>query len=384
MTMKPTRPLRLAMVGGGPGSFIGPVHRMAAELDRALVLVAGAFSSRPERSIEAGRAWGLAAERCYPDYRALLDGEGGRPDGAEAIAIVTPNHLHAPVAIAALQSGYHVISDKPATATLDEARQVERAVRESGRLYGLTFTYTGYPMVRQAREMIRSGALGAVRKATVEYSQGWLSETLERTGNKQAAWRVDPTQAGAGGCIGDIGVHAFNILEFVSGRQVVEFCAHLSAVGEGRVLDDDCNVLLRLDNGAPGVLVASQIAAGDRNGLRLRVSGERGTLVWSHEDPTVLTVNWADAPVQVFHAGAPYLGAASLRATRLPTGHPEGFIEAFANIYRDFADAALGAGEDLLVPSIEAGIRSQAFVETAVEASRRRAGWVALETGRSQ
>lgn len=379
--MKPTRPLRFAMVGGGPGSFIGPVHRMAAELDRALVLVAGAFSSRPERSIEAGRVWGLADDRCYPDYRALLEGERGRADGAEAIAIVTPNHLHAPVAIAALEAGYHVISDKPATATLEEARAVAAAVRGSGRLYGLTFTYTGYPMVRQAREMVRSGALGAVRKATVEYSQGWLAETLERTGNKQAAWRVDPQQAGAGGCIGDIGVHAFNILEFVTGRQVAEFCADLTSAGEGRVLDDDCNVLLRLDNGAPGVLVASQIAAGDRNGLKLRVSGERGTLVWSHEDSSVLTVNWADAPVQVLHAGAPYLGGASLRATRLPTGHPEGFVEAFANIYRDFAEAALGGGggEDPLVPGIEAGIRSQAFVETAVDASRRRAGWVALE-----
>jgi predicted dehydrogenase len=352
---------------------------MAAELDRAFTLVAGAFSRDAARSVEAGRTWGLGEDRCYPHYQALLAGERGREDGAQVIAIVTPNHLHAPVAIAALEAGYDVISDKPATATFAQAVALAEAVRTSGQLYGLTFTYTGYPMVRQARDMVASGALGAVRKVTVEYSQGWLSTALEATGNKQAEWRADKARAGVGGCIGDIGVHAFNIAEFVSGRQVSELCADLSSVVPGRALDDDCNVLLRFDNGAPGVLIASQIATGERNGLRLKVSGERGTLLWTHDDPTLLTVGWADAPTQVFHAGASYLGAASLHATRLPTGHPEGFIEAFANIYRDFADAVReGRGDAAPVPDITEGLRAAAFVETAVEASARRAGWTPL------
>ena len=379
--MTPDRPVRLAMVGGGPGSFIGPVHRMAAELDRAFVLVAGAFSSDPTRSIQAGRAWGLADERSYPDFRALLAGERGRADGAEVVAIVTPNHLHASVAIAALDAGLHVISDKPASATFAEAKDIAAAVARSGRLYGLTFTYTGYPMVRQAREMVASGQLGRIRKVTVEYSQGWLAEAIELTGAKQAAWRTDKSQAGVGGCIGDIGVHAFNIVEFVSGLQVAELCPDLSAVVPGRQLDDDCNVLLRFDNGAPGVLIASQIATGDRNGLRLRVSGERGTLTWSHEDPTTLTLNWAEAPMQVMHAGSGYLADVSLRATRLPVGHPEGFIEAFANIYRDFAHAVReGAAGAKGVPTIEDGLRSAAFVETAVRENR--AGWTRLDAAK--
>lgn len=372
-------PIRMAMVGGGAGSFIGPVHRMAAELDRAFTLVAGAFSSDVTRSIEAGRAWGLDEDRCYPNYPALLAGERGRADGAAVIAIVTPNHLHAPVAIAALEAGYDVISDKPATATLAEAVALAQVVRTSGRLYGLTFTYTGYPMVRQARDMVASGALGAVRKVTVEYSQGWLATALEQTGDKQAAWRADKARAGVGGCIGDIGVHAFNIAEFVSGLQVSELCADLNSVVPGRALDDDCNVLLRFENGAPGVLIASQIATGERNGLRLKVSGERGTLLWTHDDPSQLTVNWADAPTQIFHAGAGYLSAASRHAARLPSGHPEGFIEAFANIYRDFADAVReGRGDAQPVPDIVQGLRAATFVETAVAASARRAGWTSL------
>jgi predicted dehydrogenase len=377
--MASNRPIRMAMVGGGAGSFIGPVHRMAAELDRAFTLVAGAFSSNPARSLEAGRSWGLADTRCYPDYRALLTAERDREGGAEVICIVTPNHLHAPIAIAALEAGFDVICDKPATATFDEALALATAVRNSGRLYGLTFTYTGYPMVRQAREMVRAGALGAVRKVTVEYSQGWLATALERSGNKQAEWRADKSRAGVGGCIGDIGVHAFNLAEFVSDRQVIAFCADLSSVIPGRELDDDCNVLLRFDNGAPGVLIASQISAGDRNGLRLKVSGELGSLLWTHDDPTQLTINWAEAPTQILHAGAGYLSAVSLRASRLPSGHPEGFIEAFANIYSDFAHAVReGRSDAQPVPDITQGLRAAAFVETAVDASARRLGWTPL------
>jgi predicted dehydrogenase len=264
---------------------------------------------------------------------------------------------------------------------LAEAQRLAGVVASSDRLYALTFTYTGYPMVREARELVRRGDLGAVRKVVVEYSQGWLAQAMERQGSRQAEWRTDRARAGVGGCIGDIGVHAFNIVEYVTGLGVAEFCADLSSVVPGRALDDDCNVLLRLENGAPGVLTASQIATGDRNGLRLRVSGERGTLTWAHEDPGVLVLNRPDGPTQVLHAGAAYLSAASLTATRLPTGHPEGFIEAFANIYRDVA-RAIRTGERHVdgVPTIRDGLRAQAFVELAVASSARRSGWTRLET----
>ncbi|MDR3510769.1 MAG: Gfo/Idh/MocA family oxidoreductase [Caulobacteraceae bacterium] len=374
-------PLRLAMVGGGPGSFIGPVHRMAAELDGAFELVAGAFSRDRQRSIAAADRYGVATDRAYADYRQMIAAEHDRPDGAEVVAVVTPNHLHFPVAQAALAAGIHVISDKPATATLAEALALQVMIDRAGVRYGLSYTYTGYPMVREARELCCGGELGAIRKVVVEYSQGWLSHAIERAGDRQAAWRADPEQAGVGGCIGDIGVHAFNIAEFVSGRQVAELCADLSSVVPGRALDDDCNMLLRFDNGAPGVLIASQIAAGDRNGLRLRVYGERGNLDWSHENPQILTVNWADRPTEILHAGAPYLRRGATRDSRLPSGHPEGFIEAFANIYRDFADDIRAGGDrgESLVPGIEAGIRGVAFVECAVAASRARAGWVKLD-----
>lgn len=368
------------MAGGGPGAFIGPVHRMAAELDGKIRLVAGAFSRDPETSAAAGRAWGLADDRAYPDIAAMIAAEAGRPDGAELLAVVTPNHLHFEAAATALKAGLHVMSDKPATRSLAEARELAGIVRGSGRLYGLTYVYTGYPMVREAREIVRRGDLGAVRKIVVEYSQGWLSEPIERSGNPQAAWRADPARAGAGGCIGDIGVHAFNIAEFVGGARVERLCADVAAVVPGRTLDDDCNVLLRFEGGARGVLIASQISAGARNGLRINVYGEKGGLGWSHERPNELTVDGLEGPSQTLHAGSPYLGAAARAATRLPTGHPEGFIEAFANLYGDFADAiAQGRANADMVPDINDGLRGMAFVETAVAASRDERGWVALE-----
>ena len=372
-------PVRLAMVGGGPGAFIGPVHRMAAELDRRITLVAGAFSRDPESSRQAGAAYGLAPDRAYGDWREMIAAEAGRPDGAELIAIVTPNHLHLPVARAALEAGLHVISDKPATATLAEAVELNRIVVASGRLFGLTYTYSGYPMMREAREIVRNGDLGRVRKVVVEYSQGWLSEPLEKSGDKQASWRTDPSLAGAGGCSGDIGVHAFHAAEFVSGLRVERLCADLSAVSPGRGLDDDCNLLLRFTGDVPGVLVASQIAAGDRNGMRLRVYGERGGLDWSHERPDRLTLNWLDRPSQILFAGSAYLSSASRAVTRLPTGHPEGFIEAFANIYRDFAAAVRGDASTDMVPGIYEGIRGMAFVDRAIASSREGSIWVSLE-----
>jgi predicted dehydrogenase len=364
------------MVGGGPGSFIGPVHKMAAELDGAFTLVAGAFSRDPAKSRAAAEGFGQPADRAYDDYRTMLDVEKTRPDGAEVVAIVTPNHMHLPVAEAAIARGFHVISDKPATATLSEALALKEALAGGTVRYGLTYTYTGYPMLREGREICRAGALGAIRKVTVEYSQGWLSNPVEQTGNLQAAWRVDPRRAGAGGAIGDIGVHAFNIAEFVTGHRVVRLCADLSSLVGNRVLDDDCNMLLRFDNGATGVLIASQIAAGDRNGLRLRVYGDKGGLDWSHEAPQILALNWADKPTETLHAGAPYLRRGA-QDSRLPTGHPEGFIEAFGNLYRDFADH-IRDGRATLVPGIAEGVRSMAFVDRAVLSSVTSA-WVKLD-----
>jgi predicted dehydrogenase len=371
-------PLRLAMVGGGPGSFIGPVHRMAAELDGRIRLTAGVFSRDPAKNAQAAADWGVAPDRVYPDHHAMIAAERGRDDGVDLVSVVTPNHLHFDVAAAALKGGLHVISDKPATLNLAQARDLAEIVAASGKRYGLTYTYTGYPMVREAREIVARGDLGAVRKVVVEYSQGWLSRPLEREDNKQASWRSDPNKSGVGGCIGDIGVHAFNIAEFITGRRVERLCADVAAVVPGRDLDDDCNVLLRFEGGARGVLIASQISAGARNGLRISVYGETGGLTWGHEDPNVLTLDWLDGPSQVLHAGSAYLGVGARAVTRLPTGHPEGFIEAFANIYRDFADAIVGQGDGRLVPDIAEGVRGMAFVERAVAASRADAGWVAL------
>jgi predicted dehydrogenase len=360
------------MVGGGPGAFIGPVHRMAAALDGRFRLVAGAFSRDAAKSAETGEATGA---RAYDDYAAMIAAEQARDDGAEAVVIVTPNRTHLPIARAALSAGLHVISDKPATATLAEARELAQAVRASGCVYALTYTYTGYPMVREARSLVARGDLGPVRKVVVEYAQGWLSQPLERSGNQQAEWRADPWAAGAGGAIGDIGVHAFNLAEFVSGARVQRLCADLGSVVPGRALDDDCNCLLRLEGGARGVLIASQISAGGRNGLRISVYGERGGLHWSHERLTELVLDWPDRPTQVLHAGSPYLSAEAQRATRLPGGHPEGFIEAFANIYADFADAVVGTRSPLL-PGVEEGLRGMAFVERAVGGNGQ--GWVEL------
>ena len=373
-------PLRLAMVGGGPGSFIGPVHRMAAELDGHIRLTAGVFSRDPEKNALAADGWGVPRERTYPDHHAMIAAERARGDGIDLVAVVTPNHLHFEVAAAALRAGLHVMSDKPATLNLAQARELAGVVAASGKLYGLTYVYTGYPMVREAREIVARGDLGRVRKVVVEYSQGWLSRPIEREGDKQAGWRSDPARSGVGGCIGDIGVHAFNIAEFVTGVRVERLCADLATVVPGRALDDDCNVLLRFEGGARGVLIASQISAGARNGLRIQVYGENGGLTWSHERHTELTLDWLDGPTQVLHAGSAYLGAAARAATRIPTGHPEGFIEAFANLYSDFADAIVeGRDGGGLVPGIGEGVRGMAFVERAVAASQADAGWVALE-----
>jgi predicted dehydrogenase len=384
MSNESSRRIRMGMAGGGPGSFIGPVHRMAAELDGQIELVAGSFSHDPEKSKQAGRSYGIASDRVYGSYQEMIERERGRGDAVDFICIVTPNHLHLPIAAVALEHRFHVVSDKPATATLEEALELEDLVHRSGQLFALTHTYTGYPLVREARQIVRSGSLGAIRKAVVEYSQGWLSEALEKTGHKQAGWRSDPQQGGKGGAIADIGVHAFNLLEYVSGLKVAEISASLSTLVPGRALDDDCNVLLRLENGAPGVMVVSQISAGERNNLQLHLYGENGGLHWAQENPNRLELQWLHKPSETLHAAGEYLAEPVRRATRLPGGHPEGFIEAFANIYRDFAAAVRARWTDPAaalsdrVPGIRDGVRGMAFIERAIENSRARNGWAPL------
>ena len=375
-----SHPVRMAIVGGGPGAFIGPVHRIAAELDRHIRLVAGAFSSDAERTRQAGVDYGIDPERTYSDWRVMLAEEAKRPDGAEFVTIATPNHLHLPVAVAALEAGFHVMSDKPATATLAEALVLQRAVAASGKEYALTYTYSGYPLVREAKAMIAEGAIGAIRKIVVEYVQGWLSVPNEALGSKQADWRGDPAQSGSGGCISDIGVHAFHLAEFVSGQKVTRICADLEAVVPGRALDDDCNVLMRYDNGARGVLISSQISIGELNGLRLRVHGEKGTLDWRQEEPNTLTWHKDDGRTEILRTGTSAIGPAGQSVTRIPAGHPEGYLESFANLYCDFASRLRGEHEAPLLPGITDGVRSMAFVDTAVTASRAGAGWVTLES----
>jgi predicted dehydrogenase len=379
--MTEARKLRMGLVGGGRGAFIGPVHRIAAELDGKCELAAGAFSQSPERSREAGVSFGIEPARAYADYREMVASERKRADGIDFVVIATPNHLHLPVAVAALEAGIPVMSDKPATATYDEALQLEAAVRKSGLPYGLTHTYAGYGMVREARAMCAAGKLGAIRKVAVEYFQGWLSRSIETTGHKQAEWRADPERSGPGGAIGDIGTHAFHLLEYVSGLKVTAINATLRSVVAGRKLDDDCNAFVRLSNGAAGSLACSQVAAGELNEVRLRIYGENGSLEWRQQDPNRVIVKWLDGPEEIHHAAAPYLSADARAVARVPPGHPEGYLEAFAVLYREFADALAawkqGARDPApaTLPGIEAGVRGMRFIERVIASSRSEA-WV--------
>ncbi|WP_430386286.1 Gfo/Idh/MocA family protein [Blastomonas fulva] len=366
--------LRMGMIGGGLGSFVGPVHRIAAEMDREIELVAGCFSSDAGRSRAAGESYRIDPARAYPTLDAMFAGETARSDGIDFVSIVSPNHHHLPAARAALAAGVPVISDKPATATLDEARELAECVRTVGLPYGLTHTYSGYPLVREARARVGAGMLGTIRKVVVEYPQGWLAG--EAVG-KQAEWRTDPARSGPGGCIGDIGTHAFQLAEFVTGRKVVELLADLAAVVPGRAVDDDCTVLLRYDNGARGVLLASQIEVGEMNGLRIRIYGDKGGLLWRQEVPNTLMLHSLDGRTEIVHAGGSQLGPDAASRTRTPTGHPEGYLEAFANIYRDFAAVLRGEPAPFL-PGIDDALRGMAFIDTAVRASRDKAGWVPL------
>jgi len=370
------RKLKMGMVGGGPGAFIGPVHKMAAELDGKIELVAGAFSQSAERSRVAGDGFGIDSNRAYAGYREMLQAERKRADAIDFVVIATPNHLHLPVAVESLQAGFAVMSDKPATATYDEVLKLEAAVAKAGLPYGLTHTYAGYSLVREARSICASGELGAIRKIAVEYLQGWLSKPLETTGQKQAGWRSDPALNGPGGCIGDIGTHAFHLVEYVTGLQVKGLNATLRTVVPGRKLDDDCSAFLKLSNGASGVLMTSQVAAGEGNGLRLRVYGEKGSIDWKQEDPNRLRLKWLDGPEEIRHAAGGYLSGDARAVTRLPGGHPEGYIEAFAVLYREFAEVltARSRGEagalPATLPGIVAGVRGMRFIDRAIESSR--------------
>jgi len=379
--MAETRKLRMGMVGGGPGAFIGPVHRMAAELDGKIELVAGAFSQSAERSRAAGEGFRIDPARAYASYGEMIEAERRREDGIDFVAITTPNHLHLPVALAALTAGIPVMSDKPATASYAEALELEAAVAKARLPYGLTHTYAGYAMVREARAFCADGKLGTIRKVAVEYFQGWMTKAVEATGHKQAAWRADPAQNGPGGCIGDIGVHAFHLLEYVTGLKVTGLNATLRSVVAGRRLDDDCNEFVRLENGATGTLLASQVAAGELNEVRLRIYGENGSLDWRQQDPNRLIVKWQDGPEEIRHAATGYLSADARAVGRVPAGHPEGYIEAFAVLYREFAEGLLawrrGEANPLppTLPGIVAAVRGMRFIERTIE-SNKKEGWV--------
>lgn len=375
------------MVGGGRDAFIGAVHRMAAGLDGLIELVCGAFSADPDKSKASGADLFLPEDRCYASWSEMLERETALPDDRrmDFVSIVAPNHLHAPVATAALDAGFPVVCDKPMTLSLSEARGLARKVESKGLLFALTHNYTGYPLVKEARHRVAAGELGTIRKILVEYPQGWLATAIEDDGQKQADWRTDPARAGASCCMGDIGTHAENLSEYVTGLQITELCADLTTFLPGRRLDDDGSVLLRFDNGARGVLQASQVSIAEENALRIRVYGDRGGLDWSQEEPNTLILKWPDRPREVVRASGPTLSAAATFNTRLPMGHPEGFIEAFANLYRNFAlslDAQRQGVEPQPewsdFPSVHDGVRGMAFIEAVVHNSAGEAKWTPL------
>jgi len=385
-----SRKIRYGMVGGGRGAFIGAVHRIAANMDGQIELVCGAFSSDPEKSKASGGDFYLDPSRCYGSFAEMIQAEKALPaeQRMDFISIVTPNHMHFPPAKMALENGFHVLSDKPATFNLAEAKELSNLVHHSGLLYGLTHNYTGYPLVKQAREMVHAGALGKIRKVVVEYPQGWLATRLEESGQQQAAWRTDPAHSGAAGCVGDIGTHAENLAEYITGLKISELAADLTAFVEGRLLDDDANVLLRFEGGAKGVLHCSQISVGEENNLNIRVYGEKGGLEWHQNEPNTLLVKHLDKPQEIFRTANGYLGAAAAANTRTPASHPEGYLEAFANVYRNFAShirarlSGVEADASILdYPKIEDGVRGMAFIEAVVASSKHNAAWTKVDAG---
>jgi predicted dehydrogenase len=374
------RRLRAGIVGGGRGAFIGSVHRIAAELDGQAQVVAGAMSSHPETARESAAAWFL--ERSYTSYEDMALAEAADANGIDFVIVATPNNLHYPVAKAFLSAGIHVICDKPLAFTVAEGDDLVKIVEGGTTLFALTHNYTGYPAVREARAMVRSGQLGKIRKVMVEYTQDWLMEPLENRGNKQAAWRTDPAQAGLGGCVGDIGSHAENLLEFVTGLQIESLCADLSCVVAGRRLDDDANILLRLRGGAKGTLVCSQIACGEENRLSIRVYGSEAALEWHQQDPNTLIFKGAGKPWSLLRTGQSYLSGSATAATRLPAGHPEGYLEAFANVYRNFMEdvrrVGMGQRPARDYPGVQDGLRGLRFIAQAVASARAGSIWLSV------
>ncbi len=376
------------MIGGGKDAFIGAVHRLALNMDGQIELVAGTLSINPEIAVESGRMLYLQEDRIYTDYKIMLDKEAAMPanNRLDFITIVTPNFAHFEPAMMALDKGFNVVIEKPITFSLEQAKQLKEKVKTTGLTLLLCHTYTGYPMVKQAKQFLKSGAIGKIRKVFVEYPQGWLSTFLENKGNAQASWRTDPKKSGAAGSMGDIGTHAFNIAEYVTGLQVTEMCANLNIVVEGRMLDDDGAAFLKFNNGATGVLMATQVAAGEENNIKIRVYGEKGGIEWKQEDANTLLVKWLDKPTEIYRAGSGYLNSFASHNCRTPAGHPEGYLEAFANLYRNFAlslkakiDGEQPKEEWLDFPSVEEGIRGMAFIENVVKSGQSEMKWTKFD-----
>jgi predicted dehydrogenase len=374
----------MAMIGGGIDAFIGAVHRIALNMDGQVELVAGALSVNPEVALESGRQLFLSEDRIYTDYKTMLEKEAAMPADKriDFVTIVTPNFVHFDPAMMALDKGFNVVIEKPITFSLEEAKMLKAKLEETGLSLLLCHTYNGYPMVKQAKRMLQQGVLGKIRKVYVEYPQGWLSTFLEKTGQTQAAWRTDPKRSGKAGSMGDIGTHAFNLAEYVTGLKVTSICSNVNTIVEGRMLDDDGAAFLRFDNGASGVLMATQIAAGEENNVKIRVYGEKGGLEWKHEDTNTLLVKWLDKPVEIYRAGTGYLDSFASHNCRTPAGHPEGFLEAFANLYRNFVltvrakiNGETPKPEWLDFPGVEEGIRGMAFIENIIESGKSETKW---------
>ncbi|HVZ96242.1 MAG TPA: Gfo/Idh/MocA family oxidoreductase [Chitinophagaceae bacterium] len=384
------RKLRMGMIGGGKDAFIGAIHRHAANMDGLIELVCGALSIHPEIAKASGEMLFLPPDRTYLTYEEMMEKEKKLPADKrmDFVTIVTPNFAHFAPAMLALENGFNVVIEKPMTFTLDEAKQLKKKVEETGLVLCLTHTYSGYPMVKQARQMMKHGTFGKIRKIYVEYAQGWLSKLSEREGNAQAAWRTDPKRSGKAGAMGDIGTHAAHLAEYITGLKVSKLCASLNTVVEGRHLDDDGGVLLQFDNGASGVLIATQVAAGEENNLTIKIYGETGGIEWKQQEPNTLLVKWLDRPMEILRAGSNYTSALSTFATkncRTPGGHPEGYLEAFGNIYHNFAetlmcrlDGKAPTKEMLDFPGAEDGVRGMAFIDNVVESSRSNEKWKAF------
>lgn len=382
-----SRRIRMGMVGGGIGAFIGGVHRMAAALDGEIELVCGAFSSNPERSKASGEELHLPANRVYGNYEEMIKAEKKLPLGErmDFVSIVTPNHVHYGPAKMALDNGFHVVCDKPLCFNMREAKTLLNTVEKTGLIFALTHNYTGYPMVKQAKAMVKHGDLGKIRKVVAEYPQGWLSTKLEDSDQKQAAWRTDPKRSGVAGAIGDIGTHAENLAEYITGLEISELCADLTTFVDGRLLDDDGNILLRFNNGAKGILHASQIAAGEENALSIRVYGEKGGIEWHQMEPNTLITKWLDKPMQILRTGGEGLYPESSASSRIPAGHPEGYLEAFATIYKNFAKCVRARIDGVAVdpmfedfPTVADGVRGMEFVDKVVKSSKKGAKWIKL------